>query len=89
MSTATGAAMTAVAVLFMTSDNVIVTMISRVRTKAGDSPEDSVTIPSAISDVPPVDCSALPIGIIEPSRTITGHSIESYTSRTGTMLSAT
>ena len=77
ISTATGAAITAVAVLFMTSDKVIVTMISRVRTTAGENPDASETIPSAISVVPPVACNAAPIGIMLPSSTMTGHSTDS------------
>ncbi len=77
MSTAIGAAMTAVAVLFMTSDSVIVTTTRSSNTNPADSPADRSTMPPAISAVPPVASSALPIGIMDPSSTMTGHSTES------------
>ena len=89
ISIAIGAAMTAVAVLFITSDSVIVTTTSNSNTMAGEKPDDTSTMPCAIKAVPPVSCNAPPIGIMEPRRTITGHSIESYTSRIGTILKNT
>src|SRR5210317_1850804 len=76
ISIAMGAAMTAVAVLFMTSDNVIVTITRSVKTTTGENPADKSTMLPAINAVPPVDCSAPPIGIMEPSRTMTGHSTD-------------
>ena len=58
-------------------------------TNTADIPVVIVTMPFAISSVPPVDFRALPIGIMEPSNTMTGHSMESYTSRIGTMFRPT
>jgi len=62
ISTAIGAAMTAVAVLFMMSDRVMVTTISSARTRAGDQPAASVTMPSAMIDVAPVVSRAATCG---------------------------
>ncbi len=77
MSRAIGAEITAVAVLFITSDRVMVTTISKASTAgAGRSPARP-TMPRAISAVPPLASSAAPIGIIEPSSTMTGHSTDS------------
>ena len=72
-----GAVMIAVAVLFMTSDRVIVSTINRASTKTGEKPSDKLMMPPAINAVPPLDSSALPIGIMLPSRMMTGHSIAS------------
>ena len=74
---AIGAAITAVAVLFMMSDRVMVTTINRVSTTQGAAPSVTSTIAWATTAVPPLASSAVPIGIIEPSRTMTGHSIDS------------
>ena len=46
---------TAVAVLFITSDRVIVITTSSASTKTGERPAESVRMPSAIRAVPPVD----------------------------------
>ena len=77
ISIAMGAAITAVAVLFMTSESVIVTTTSKVSTTTGEKPAEISTIPPAMSAVPPVACSAPPIGIMHPNSTMTGHSTES------------
>ena len=61
----------------MTSDSVIVTTINSVSTNTGDSPADTLAMPSTIKDEAPVDCSAPQIGIIDPNSTMTGHSTES------------
>ena len=84
--TATGAAMTAVATLFMMSESVIVTTISTVRMAQAGQPAVWATMVSAISLVPPEFSRAMPSGINEASNTMTGHSIELYTSRGVTML---
>ena len=71
----TGAATMVVAVLFSTSDRVIVTSISTVSTTHAGSPWANPTSAPAISSVPPELSSAAPNGIIDPSKTTTGHSI--------------
>ena len=77
ISTATGAAIIAVATLFITSESVMVTMISKTKISTGENNSDKPTKLDAINAVPPVASKALPIGIIEPKRTITGHSMDS------------
>src|SRR5210317_484181 len=77
ISTAIGAAISAVATLFNTSERVMVTSISMVRTATVGRPVVHSTMALATSVVPPLVSSAVPIGIMEPSSTITGHSTES------------
>ena len=71
------AAMSAVAVLFNTSESVIVTTIRAVKTiQAGHWCAISIT-PSTISAVLPVSVMANPSGIIDPSNIMTDHSTDS------------
>ena len=71
----TGAATIAVAVLFSTSDSVIVTTISTVRiAQAGQPPVSADQRPGDQRGAARASSSAAPSGIIEPSSTTTGHS---------------
>ncbi len=54
----------------------MVTTMSTVSTIQGAAPLVSEMMVWAIRAVPPDDSSALPMGMSEPSSTITGHSID-------------
>src|SRR5210317_361936 len=71
-----GAAISAVATLFNTSERVMVTSIRMVSTATVGQPAVQSTIALATRVLPPLFSRAAPIGIIEPRRTITGHSTE-------------
>jgi hypothetical protein len=77
MVIATGAATIAVAVLLRTSDNVIVTTISTVQDRPGRPALGQSAQRPGDQRGAPRGSSAAPSGIIEPSRTTTGHSIRS------------
>src|SRR5210317_1303544 len=76
ISMAIGAAISAVATLLKTSERVMVRSIRTVGTAAVGQPAVQSTIVLATRVVPPLSSKAVPIGIIEPRRTITGHSTE-------------
>ena len=87
MSTPIGAAMSAVATLLSTSERLIVTIINAARTATTGNPAVQLTIVLAMSAVPPLDSNAVPIGINDPSKMMTGHSTDSYNCVSGTIFS--
>ncbi len=74
MPAATGAATTAVAALFMTSERVIVSTSKSASSTTGETSPPRARSASAMSAVPPVSSSALPTGIMAPKSTITDQS---------------
>ena len=79
-----GAAIKAVATLLSMSDSVIVTTMMMTNINTTDSPSVHSIMVFAINSAAPLLSSAIPIGISEPSNTMTGHSIDSYNCVKGT-----
>ena len=73
--TATGAITTAVAALFMMSDNVIVTTNKIPRITPGGIAPAKCNKPFTIRSVPPEVCNAPPTGIIAANKTMTDQSM--------------
>ena len=67
-----GAMITAVAALLTMSERVMVTIKRIVSTRTGETPPPNPSRKSVTSSVAPDVSSAPPIGIIAPSKTITG-----------------
>ena len=76
MLTAMGAMMMAVAALFMRSDKVMVTIMSKANMYTGSALPARLINASAINFVVPVACNAPPIGIIAASKTMMDQSID-------------